>query len=86
MRRPKADLDRALHMSTEGMTASAIARVLRTSVSTVTRWLDKAGQHAQAFSDEHDEVREPVELQLDELKSYGIGEAADAWCYVGIEV
>lgn len=86
MRRPKGDLDRALHMSTEGMTASAIARVLRASVSTVTRWLEKAGRHAQAFSDEHDEVREPVELQLDELKSYGIGEAADSWCYVGIEV
>ena len=57
MRRSKADLDRALHMSTEGMTASAIARVLRTSVSTITRWLEKAGRHAQAFSDEHDEVR-----------------------------
>jgi transposase-like protein len=86
MRRPKADLDRALHMSTEGMTASAIARVLRISVSTVTRWLEKAGRHAQAFSDEHDEVREPVELQLDELKSYGIAEAEDAWCYSGVEV
>ena len=86
MRRPKADLDRALHMSTEGMTASAIARVLRTSVSTVTRWLEKAGRHAQAFSDEHDEVREPVELQLDELKSYAIGEAEDVWCFSGVEV
>jgi hypothetical protein len=86
MRRPKADLDRALHMSTEGMTASAIARVLRASVSTVTRWLEKAGRQAQAFSEEHGKVAEPVELQLDELKSYGIGEAQDAWCFSGVEV
>jgi len=86
MRRPKADLDRALHMSTEGMTASAIARVLRASVSTVTRWLEKAGRQAQAFSEEHGKVAEPVELQLDELKSYGIGEAQDVWCFSGVEV
>jgi hypothetical protein len=38
-----ADLDRALHMSTEGITASAIARVVRASASTVTRWARTAG-------------------------------------------
>jgi transposase-like protein len=86
MRRRKGDFDRALHMSTEGMTASAIARVLRASVSTVTRWLEKAGRQAQAFSEEHGKVSEPVELQLDELKSYGIGEARDVWCFSGVEV
>jgi transposase-like protein len=86
MHRPKGDLDRALHMSTEGMSASAIACVLRTSVSTITRWLEKAGHQAQAFSDEFGRVKDPVELQLDEIKSYGIGEAANARCFMGIEV
>ena len=86
MRRPKGDLDKALHMSSEGMSCSSIARVLRVAPSTVTRWIDKAGRHAQAFSDEHGQIEEPTELQLDELKSYGIGEARDTWCYSAIEV
>jgi len=86
MRRPKADLDRALRMSAEGMTISAIARILGTSPSTVSRWLDKAGSHAREFSDEHGQVDEPEELQLDEIKSYGIDQARDSWCYTAVEV
>jgi AcrR family transcriptional regulator len=86
MRRPKADLDRALRMSVEGMTATAIARALGVSPSTVTRWLEKAGRHAREFSDEHGQVGEPEELQLDEIKSYGIGPARDSWCYSAVEV
>ena len=86
MRRPKGDLDKALRMSAEGMTSTAIARVMGVAPSTVTRWIEKAGRHAQAFSDEHGQIEEPTELQLDELKSYGIGEARDTWCYSAIEV
>ena len=86
MRRPRADLDRALHMSVEGVSASGIARVLNVSVSTVTRWLDKAGAHAQAFSDAHTRIDRAKEMQLDELNTHSLQRAVNAWSFNGIEV
>jgi hypothetical protein len=41
-----------------GMISSAIARVLRASVSTVTCRLEKAGWQAQAFSEEQSKMTE----------------------------
>ena len=86
MRRPKADFDRAAQMQAEGVPKASIARVLKASPSTVGRWLERAGKHAQAFHEEHSRIEDPVEFQLDEHRCKGVGAARHAWAYSGIEV
>jgi len=86
LRRPKADFDRAAQMQSEGVSKAAIARVICASPSTVGRWLERAGKHAQAFHEEHSRIEDPVEFQLDELRCKGVGSARHAWAYIGIEV
>lgn len=86
MRRPARDLDLALRMSAEGMSATSIARAIGVHVSTVTRWRAKAAPHLQLFSEETLVVKEPTEIQLDELRTGGIGEAARTWVWNAIDV
>ena len=86
MRRPASDLDRAVKMSTEGMSIAGIARVLGVHPTTVRRWLEKAGAHVERFSEEYLVVDEPEEVQLDELRVGGIQEAEGTWAWSAIEV
>ncbi len=86
MRKSKSDFDRATQMQSEGMTKAAIARVLRVSPSTITRWLAKAGDHAAEFHKKNARLPEAIEVQLDELSCKGTGEAKNAWAYSGVEV
>lgn len=86
MRRPPGDFDRALQMSVEGVSATAIARVLGVATSTVIRWLEKAGRHAREFSDANTLIESPVELQLDEVDAHGVRRASGAWCFHALEV
>lgn len=86
MRRPAADLDRALSMSTEGMSIAGIARVLRVHPTTVRRWLEKAGAHVKSFSEETLVVADAAEVQLDELRVGGIQQAEGTWAWSAIEV
>jgi len=73
-------------MHAEGMTKAATARVLGVSPSTVSRWVERAGRHAEQFQTEHSKVEAPVEFQIDELHCKGVGSARNAWAYSGIEV
>jgi transposase-like protein len=86
MRRPRVDFDRALLMSTQGMTATSIARVLGVATSTVTRWMEKAGAHAKRFSEERLEIQDATEVQIDELNVRGNGKAERTWAYSALEV
>ena len=86
LRRPKSDMDRAVHMQAEGMTKAAIARVVGLSPSTVTRWLSRAAEHARKFHDAHASLEEAPEVQLDELTCQGTGAARQAWAYSAVEV
>ena len=85
-RRPQAHFDRVIQLHSEGMTKAAIARVMRVSPSTVTRWISKAAAHARHFHDRHTRIEDPVEVQLDELSCRGSGRAKGAWVFSGIEV
>ncbi|MEL6716139.1 MAG: helix-turn-helix domain-containing protein, partial [Planctomycetota bacterium] len=80
-RRPQAHFDRVIQMHSEGMTKAAIARVMRVSPSTVTRWISKAAAHARHFHDRHTRIEDPVEVQLDELSCRGSGRAKGAWVF-----
>ena len=86
MRRPASDLDRAIKMSTEGMSIAGIARVLGVHPTTVRRWLEKAGAHAKRCSEEHLVVDGPEEVQIDELRVGGIQAAEGTWAWNVIEV
>ena len=86
MRKPRTDFDRAVTMLSEGMSKAAIARVLRVSPSTISRWLQRGGAHVQRFHDRHAHLPQAVEVQMDELSTGGVGEAKSAWAYSAIEV
>jgi transposase-like protein len=86
MRHPASDLDRAVKMSTEGLSIAGIARVLGVHPTTVRRWLEKAGAHVERYSEEHLVVDEPEEVQLDELRVGGIQQAEGTWVWSAIEV
>jgi hypothetical protein len=36
---------------------------------TITRWLARAAKHTQAFSEQFDRIRDPVEFQFDEISA-----------------
>jgi transposase-like protein len=86
MRRPAKDLDLALRMSSEGMSATSIARAIGVHVSTATRWRERAATHLRRFSEEKLVVSEPTEVQLDELRVGSIGAAEGTWAWSAIEV
>lgn len=86
MRRPAKDLDLALSMSTEGMSVTSIARALRAHPTTVRRWIEKSARHVARFSEQNLVVDEPEELQIDELRVAGIGQAEGTWAWSAIEV
>jgi hypothetical protein len=52
----------------------------------VSRWLERVSTHARAFEAEHLEMRDPAEIQLDEIKAYGAGRYDSTWVYNALEV
>jgi transposase-like protein len=86
MRRSAKDLDLALRMSSEGMSATSIARAIGVHVSTITRWRERGAAHLRRYSEEKLVVSDPTEVQLDELRVGGIGAAEGTWAWSAIEV
>jgi transposase-like protein len=73
-------------MSSEGMSATSIARAIGVHVSTVARWRERAAAHLRRYSEEQLVVSEPTEVQLDALRVGGIGAAEGTWAWSAIEV
>lgn len=65
---------------------AAIARCQRVPTSTISRWVARAAWHTRAWEQEHLAVQRPVELQLDELRSYGAAREARSWVYNALEI
>jgi transposase-like protein/IS1 family transposase len=86
LRRSKADFDAVIALFAEGVSQASIARARGLSPSTVSRWLGRAAEHTRAFEDEHLAVSDPVEIQIDEVKSYGAAREQRAWIFNAIEV
>jgi len=70
----------------EGVSQARIARAQSVCPSTVSRWTERGARHLQRFDDEHLHLDDAVELQLDELKSYGAGDRDHTWVYSAVEV
>jgi hypothetical protein len=86
MRRSAGEFDAVIKLSAEGVSQAAIARARSLDPSTVSRWTARAAGHAQRFTDEHLRVAEPVELQLDELRTNGVRPLEHTWVFNSIEV
>jgi len=78
--------ERAAHLSVEGMSRSAIARVEGVDWHTVDRWLNRVAALAERFNDGHLKGIPLVELQADELRSFAPGKATPMWVFTSMEV
>jgi hypothetical protein len=86
LRRQRSEFDRVMALMVEGVTQAGIARSLGLCTSTLSRWLDRASRHARAFEEEHVRIDDPVELQVDELRSYGAAREERTWVFNAVEV
>jgi transposase-like protein len=86
LRSSRDSFDLAMRLSVEGLSQAATARAQGVSPATIGRWRERAAYHARRFTEEHLKVRDPVEMQLDELRSLGTARAVHAWVYNALEV
>ena len=78
--------ERVAHMSVEGMSCAAIARVEGIAWHTADRWLTKAAELAQRFNERHMYGIPLVELQADELRTFAPCKAKPTWVFTSMEV
>lgn len=71
LRSSPARFDRAIQMIVEGMCQASAARTEGISVSTLRRWVERAGRFAREFHDRTVRNVDPVEIQIDELRGHG---------------
>jgi transposase-like protein len=86
LQHPRRTFDQFAALVTEGLSPSALTSALGVSTGTVYRWLARASKHADAFSEEHDNIEAPLELQFDGLCSRPAYEHGGQWIFSGIEV
>ncbi len=78
--------ERVAHLSVEGMSCAAIARIEGIAWHTADRWLDKAAGLAQRFNERNIYGIPLVELQADELRTFVPCKAKPTWVFTSMEV
>lgn len=78
--------ERVAHLSVEGMSRAAIARVEGIRWHTADRWLAKAAGLAQRYNERHIQAIPLVELQADELRTFAPSKATPTWVFTSMEV
>lgn len=78
--------ERVAHLSVEGVSRSAIARVEGITWHTADRWLAKASAHARRFNEGNRRGIPLVELQADELRTFAPSRAKPLWVFTSMEV
>jgi transposase-like protein/IS1 family transposase len=86
LRSPAASFTHALALLSEGLSQSAIARVMGRAPSTIARWVAQGAAHARTFNAARTRPTEVGEVQMDELRVKGAARAREAWAYSAIEV
>jgi len=86
LQRARRTFDLVASLSVEGVSKSAISRAVGISWNTVARWLERAAERAQRFSDERLRGFELVELQMDEIRTFLGGKGRPTWIFTSIEV
>jgi len=82
----RAQFDRVAALSVEGLSKSAIARIVRLSWNTVARWLERAAQAAEPFSARLVRGYMLTELQADEIRTFIDRKRRVRWVLTAIEV
>ena len=78
--------ERVAHLSVEGMSCAAIARVEGIAWHTADRWLAIAAGLAQQFNERHVHGIPLIELQADELRTFAPCKAKPTWVFTSMEV
>lgn len=86
LRASNAAVERALALSTEGVSKAAIARTIGVAACTVTRWIENAARHATDFHAESVAGVRTKEVQADELRGHTTSRANITWVHVAIAV
>ena len=86
LRCSKNEFDLTVRMAAEGMPKAAIARAIGRSRSTIDRWLAKAAQASVRFSENALREVDPVEVQLDELKTHVGRRDNEQFVFTSLEV
>ena len=82
----RAQFDKVAALSVEGLSKSAIARVMRLSWNTVARWLQRAAEAAERFSARLLSGYALIELQADEIRTFIDRKRRVRWVLTVIEV
>ncbi len=82
----RRSFEHVVHMSVEGVSKSAIARITGLSWNTVARWLERAAETARRFSDVMMWDYDLTELQADELCTFVERRDRPTWVFTAIEV
>ena len=78
--------ERVAHLSVEGVSRAAIARIEKRSWHTADRWLTKASTLAHKFNERHLHDVPLVELQADELRTFAPSKAKPLWVFTSMDV
>jgi transposase-like protein/IS1 family transposase len=78
--------DEVVHLSVEGVSKSAIARLKGLSWNTVARWLERAAAAAERFNDLRLSGYVLMELQADEIRTFTQGKDRPTWIFASLEV
>lgn len=78
--------DQVAAMSVEGVSKSAISRIMEISWNTVARWIEKAAVAARAFNQRMTKGYDLTELQLDEIRTFSGSKIKPTWVFVSMAV
>ena len=83
---PRSLFDHAIELSVEGVSISAIGRLVGRSRRTIARWLRKAATAARRFNDQRIRGFELAEMQADEIRTFCGTKKKPSWIFMSIEV
>ncbi len=78
--------DEVAHLSVEGLSKSAIARVKGIAWNTVDRWLERAAACCREFNDQHVTDIAVDEFQADEIRTIAPGKDHPVWIFATMDV
>jgi len=78
--------DEVVHLSVEGVSKSAIARLKGLSWNTVARWIERAAAVTERFNDLRLSKYVLTELRTDEIRTFTQGKDRPTWIFASLDV
>ena len=86
LHKSRSTFDEVMKMTVDGVGISATARIKNLAPDTVSRWREKAGEHARRFNDKMIKGFELKELQADEIRAFVDTKLKPIWILTLLEV